>query len=62
MIALGIFGIPCVFQELAIGQYLSTGGVTILGHLSPLLRGEIIFIQEFCAYYPQELAYPAWCF
>lgn len=32
-------GIPIFFQEVAIGQYLGAGGMTLVGQLCPLLQG-----------------------
>lgn len=33
-------GIPIFFQEVAIGQYLGSGGMTLVGKLCPILSGE----------------------
>ena len=38
-IAMVLFGIPLFFQEIALGQYLESGGMTLIGHLCPLLKG-----------------------
>ena len=32
-------GIPIFFQEVAAGQYLGTGGLTMIGQLVPILQG-----------------------
>lgn len=32
-------GIPLFFQEVAIGQYLGSGGMTFVGQLCPLFKG-----------------------
>lgn len=32
-------GIPIFFQEVAIGQYLGAGGMSLVGQLCPLLQG-----------------------
>ena len=32
-------GIPIFFQEVAIGQYLGSGGMTLVAQLCPLLKG-----------------------
>jgi len=32
-------GIPIFFQEVAAGQYLGTGGLTMIGQLVPMLQG-----------------------
>ena len=34
-------GIPIFFQEVAIGQYLGSGGMTLVGQLCPLLQGTL---------------------
>nr|XP_023015829.1 sodium- and chloride-dependent GABA transporter 1-like [Leptinotarsa decemlineata] len=38
-IAMFVCGIPIFFQEVAIGQYLGSGGMTFVGQLCPLLKG-----------------------
>uniref|UniRef100_A0A6P7FST3 Transporter n=1 Tax=Diabrotica virgifera virgifera TaxID=50390 RepID=A0A6P7FST3_DIAVI len=38
-IAMFICGIPLFFQEIAIGQYLGSGGMTFVGQLCPILKG-----------------------
>uniref|UniRef100_V9IH23 Transporter n=1 Tax=Apis cerana TaxID=7461 RepID=V9IH23_APICE len=38
-IAMVFCGIPIFFQEVAIGQYLGAGGMTLVGQLCPLLQG-----------------------
>ncbi|XP_014606088.1 PREDICTED: sodium- and chloride-dependent GABA transporter 1-like isoform X1 [Polistes canadensis] len=38
-IAMLFCGIPIFFQEVAIGQYLGSGGMTLLSQLCPLLQG-----------------------
>ncbi|XP_015520930.1 sodium- and chloride-dependent GABA transporter 1 [Neodiprion lecontei] len=38
-IAMIFCGIPIFFQEVAIGQYLGAGGMTLVGQLCPLLQG-----------------------
>ena len=32
-------GIPIFFQEVATGQYLGSGGLTMIGQLVPMLQG-----------------------
>ena len=32
-------GIPIFFQEVAMGQYLGSGGMTLVGQLCPMLKG-----------------------
>ncbi|XP_025829796.1 sodium- and chloride-dependent GABA transporter 1-like isoform X2 [Agrilus planipennis] len=38
-IAMVLCGIPLFFQEVAVGQYLGSGGLTFVGQLCPLLKG-----------------------
>ncbi|XP_054272044.1 sodium- and chloride-dependent GABA transporter 1-like [Macrosteles quadrilineatus] len=38
-IAMVFCGIPIFFQEVAVGQYLGAGGMTLVGQLCPLLQG-----------------------
>ena len=38
-IAMTFCGIPVFFQEVAIGQYLGSGGMTLVAQLCPLLKG-----------------------
>jgi len=33
-------GIPIFFQEVAIGQYLGSGGMTLVGKICPILSGK----------------------
>lgn len=37
-------GIPIFFQEVAIGQYLGAGGMSLVGQLCPLLQGKHRYI------------------
>lgn len=39
-IAMVFCGIPIFFQEVAVGQYLGAGGMTLVGQLCPILQGE----------------------
>jgi len=39
LIAMVSFGIPVMYQELALGQYLGSGGMTLIGNFCPLLKG-----------------------
>ncbi len=39
-IAMFACGIPIFFQEVAAGQYLGTGGATLIGKFVPLLQGK----------------------
>lgn len=32
-------GIPIFFQEVALGQYLGVGGMTLIGQLVPIMKG-----------------------
>lgn len=34
-----VCGIPLFFQEVAVGQYLGSGGMTFVGQLCPILKG-----------------------
>ena len=34
-----VCGIPIFFQEVAMGQYLGSGGMTLVGQLCPMLKG-----------------------
>jgi solute carrier family 6 GABA transporter-like protein 1 len=43
-------GIPIFFQEVAVGQYLGAGGMTLVGQLCPILQGE----SKFCNIYVQN--------
>lgn len=38
-VAMIICGIPMFFQEVAVGQYLGSGGMTFVGQLCPILKG-----------------------
>ena len=38
-IAMFACGIPIFFQEVAAGQYLGSGGLTMIGQLVPMLQG-----------------------
>ncbi|KAG5900315.1 hypothetical protein JTB14_026323 [Gonioctena quinquepunctata] len=38
-IAMFVCGIPLFFQEVAIGQYLGSGGMTFVGQLCPIFKG-----------------------
>lgn len=38
-IAMIFCGIPLFYQEVAIGQYLGSGGMTFVGQLVPILKG-----------------------
>lgn len=40
-VAMIFCGIPIFFQEVAIGQYLGSGGMTLVGKLCPILSGKI---------------------
>ena len=35
-------GIPIFFQEVATGQYLGSGGLTMIGQLVPMLQGTFL--------------------
>ena len=38
-VAMTFCGIPIFFQEVAIGQYLGSGGMTLVAQLCPMLKG-----------------------
>ena len=38
-ISMAICGIPIFFQEVAIGQYLGSGGMTLVAQLCPIMKG-----------------------
>ncbi len=38
-IAMTFCGVPIFFQEVAIGQYLGSGGMTLVAQLCPMLKG-----------------------
>ena len=40
-IAMTFCGIPIFFQEVAIGQYLGSGGMTLVAQLCPLFKGKL---------------------
>ena len=44
-IAMFACGIPIFFQEVAIGQYLGCGGLSMIGQLVPMLQGNLGLIQ-----------------
>ena len=39
-------GIPIFFQEVAIGQYLGSGGMTLVAQLCPLFKGKTSIIYS----------------
>jgi SNF family Na+-dependent transporter len=49
-IAMVFCGIPIFFQEVAVGQYLGAGGMTLVGQLCPILQGK----PKFCNVYGRE--------
>ena len=36
-------GIPIFFQEVAAGQYLGAGGLTMVGQFVPICQGKVLF-------------------
>lgn len=38
--AMTFCGIPIFFQEVAIGQYLGSGGMTLVSQLCPMMKGD----------------------
>ena len=56
-------GIPVFFQEVAIGQYLGSGGMTLVAQLCPLLKG--VGIATMCLVFFLDIYYCviiAWTF
>ena len=49
-------GIPIFFQEVATGQYLGSGGLTMIGQLVPMLQGMRIYIAKICFSWPSNSA------
>ena len=45
-IAMFLCGIPIFFQEVAIGQYLGSGGMTLVAQLCPILKGKYFMITK----------------
>ena len=45
-IAMFLCGIPIFFQEVAIGQYLGSGGMTLVAQLCPILKGKFHLVSE----------------
>ena len=48
-------GVPIFLQEVAIGQYLGAGGMTMIAKICPILKGKkslimIIFERKYIAY------------
>ena len=43
-IAMALCGVPIFFQEVAIGQYLGSGGMTLVAQLCPILKGKYHFV------------------
>jgi solute carrier family 6 GABA transporter-like protein 1 len=39
-IAMVFCGIPIFFQEVAMGQYLGSGGMTLVSQLCPMMKGK----------------------
>ncbi|XP_025410983.1 sodium- and chloride-dependent taurine transporter-like isoform X5 [Sipha flava] len=69
-IAMVFCGIPIFFQEVAIGQYLGSGGMTLVGKLCPILSGTgyatmtIVFLLDvyYCVIVAWTFFYLASCF
>jgi len=62
-IAMIFCGIPVFFQEVAIGQYLGSGGMTLVAQLCPLLKG--VGIATMCLVFFLDIYYCviiAWTF
>ena len=54
-IAMTFCGIPVFFQEVAIGQYLGSGGMTLVAQLCPLLKG--VGIATMCLVFFLDIYY-----
>ena len=39
-------GVPIFLQEVAIGQYLGAGGMTMIAKICPILKGKILNIPD----------------
>ena len=37
-----VCGIPIFYQEVAIGQYLGVGGMTLIAELAPIMKGFVM--------------------
>ncbi|VVC33587.1 Sodium:neurotransmitter symporter [Cinara cedri] len=69
-IAMVFCGVPIFFQEVAIGQFLGTGGMTLVGKLCPILTGTgyatmtIVFLLDvyYCVIVAWTFFYLASCF
>merc|ERR1712226_1060011 len=62
-IAMFLCGIPIFFQEVAIGQYLGSGGMTLVAQLCPILKG--VGIATMCLVFYLDIYYCviiAWTF
>merc|ERR1711863_31641 len=62
-IAMIFCGIPVFFQEVAIGQYLGSGGMTLVAQLCPILKG--VGIATMCLVFYLDIYYCviiAWTF
>ena len=44
-VAMIFCGIPIFFQEVAIGQYLGSGGMTLVAQLCPMLKVNMLYID-----------------
>lgn len=48
-------GVPVFLQEVALGQFLGTGGMTIVAKVCPILKGvgiaSMVMVAYYCTYY-----------
>ena len=45
-VAMFFCGVPIFFQEVAIGQYLGSGGMTLVAQLCPMLKVKLLNIDK----------------
>ena len=43
-VAMIFCGIPIFFQEVALGQYLGAGGMTFIGEIVPIMKGNVVVV------------------
>lgn len=48
-VAMIFCGIPIFFQEVALGQYLGAGGMTLIGQLVPIMKG-MSYLSKRCLF------------
>ena len=50
-------GVPIFLQEVAIGQYLGAGGMTMIAKICPILKGISINGTSSCIYFDDMVYY-----